>query len=416
MSVIPVQLPGLGVMGQQPAMLRSQIRRLVAQVVRNQPQIRNHLVSAELSLNRFEHSVARVFPGIVQPHPRYLTVAITGYCNLRCIGCRYGRDFMPGAQLSLGAVRDLLDDAREAGFSTVRLYGGEPLLHPDLAQMVAHSTKLGFNTYVTTNGILLGKKIEELYSAGLRMVTIGFYGVGDHYDTYVQRKDRFVLLRESVATVRRRYGLDVKLRINWLLMRPSCNLRAWYEAWQFAQEYRTPIQVDLVHYSLPYFTEGPDRQLQFRPEDRPEIERLVAEMIHLKRQHPEMIEHSEIGLASITDWLIKGPNMRVPCDAYEMAWVGPDGSVQLCYVTFKLGNLHEQRFSDMLFGLAHKAAARDACALRCPNCHCNYDRRVQKDFRSRRNSAKELVKAIQNRHVETSLNSASEASRLSIEN
>jgi cyclic pyranopterin phosphate synthase len=174
------------------------------------------------------------------------------------------------------------------------------------------------------------------------------------------------------------------------LSRPTCSLDAWYEAWDFAQEYKTPIQVDLVHYSLPYFTEGPDRQLQFRREDRGAIELLVTELIHRKRQYPQMIEHSEMGLASIPDWIAKGPDMRVPCDAYEMTWVGADGTVQLCYVTFKLGNLHEKRLSEMLFGAQHKAAARDACAVRCPNCHCSYDVRVQKDLSSRRKYAAEL--------------------------
>ena len=75
--------------------------------------------------------------------------------------------------------------------------------------------------------------------------------------------------------------------------------------------------------------------------------------------------------------------MRVPCDKYQMVWVGADGSVQMCYVTFKLGNLHEQRFSEMLFTPAHHAAARNAFAIRCPNCHCSYDARIQKDLASR---------------------------------
>jgi hypothetical protein len=70
--------------------------------------------------------------------------------------------------------------------------------------------------------------------------------------------------------------------------------------------------------------------------------------------------------------------MRVPCDFREAIWIGADGTVQLCYVTFRLGNLHEQPLRAMLFGPEHKQAARDSFALNCPNCHCNYDRRVQK--------------------------------------
>ena len=341
------------------------------------------LLNGDVKLGLLRHSVAHVLPSIIQPQPRNLTVAITAYCNLRCVGCRYGRDFMPGAQLSWSLIRDLLLDAQRGGFESVRLYGGEPLLHPNLPQIAAYALGLGMSTYVTTNGILLGEKIDELYAAGLRDFTIGFYGVGGHYDAYVQRKDRFVQLRKSIALVRRRYGMEIGLQMNWLLMRPSCNLAALEEAWRFAEQYKMQMQVDLIHYSLPYFTEGPERCLQFREEDRAAIESLVVELIRLKRRRPEMLKHSEIGLASIPDWLIKGPDMRIPCDKYQMLWVGADGTVQLCYVTFRLGNLHEKRLSEMLFGPEHKSAARDAYAVRCPNCHCGYDQRVQKDLSAR---------------------------------
>jgi cyclic pyranopterin phosphate synthase len=59
-----------------------------------------------------------------------------------------------------------------------------------------------------------------------------------------------------------------------------------------------------------------------------------------------------------------------------LIWVGPDGTVQLCYVTFKLGNLHGTRLRDLVFTKAHEKASRDAFSLNCPNCHCGYDKRV----------------------------------------
>jgi cyclic pyranopterin phosphate synthase len=142
-----------------------------------------------------------------------------------------------------------------------------------------------------------------------------------------------------------------------------------------------------VHYALPYFTEGSERELQFRPEDRPAIERVVAQLLAWKRERPELIENSEIGLRAIPDWLLLGPAMRVPCDKYRMVWVGADGTVQLCYVTFRLGNLHEHRLRELLYTEAHRCAARDAFALKCPNCHCGYDERTRKHWPSRRRYA-----------------------------
>lgn len=298
---------------------------------------------------------------------------------------------MNGAQLSWPMARDLFDDAKQAGMEHVRLYGGEPLLHRDLTKMVEYCRTIGLTPYITTNATLLEERIDDLYAAGLRDITVGFYGVGTHYDAYVNRQGRFVRLRAGIAAVRDRYGMDVSLQMNWLLMKPSCSVEALREAWKFAESYVMPIQVDLIHYSLPYFTEGPDRELQFRSADRPQITQVVGELLRLKRARPEMIKQSELGLASIPDWLIKGPDMRLPCDAYQMIWVGADGTVQLCYVTFKLGNLHEKRLSQMLFGIEHTCAARAAYGVNCPNCHCGYDFRVQKSIVARRHFAQELL-------------------------
>ena len=74
--------------------------------------------------------------------------------------------------------------------------------------------------------------------------------------------------------------------------------------------------------------------------------------------------------------------MRVPCTAYRMIWVGADGVVQLCYVTFVLGNLHQKRLREMLFTDEHKKACLDAFNLACPNCHCERSSRIVTDATS----------------------------------
>ena len=81
---------------------------------------------------------------------------------------------------------------------------------------------------------------------------------------------------------------------------------------------------------------------------------------------------------------MKGPDMRIPCDVYNMIWIGADGSVKLCYVTFDMGNLHENRLSELLNTDTHTAATRSAFKLECPNCHCERDSRIRKDKPSMR--------------------------------
>jgi cyclic pyranopterin phosphate synthase len=290
---------------------------------------------------------------------------------------------MPGSILPADLVYGVLEDAAAARIPSVRLYGGEPLLHPDLAAMVARASALAVGAYVTTNGILLGQQVEKLHHAGLRKVTIGYYGEGDTYDAYVQRSGRYRRLIESLEATRRLYGPHkLAMQINFLLSRRSCNDEAFDAIYRLAKHFEAKIQVDIVHYSLPYFQDGPELDLQFRPSDAGAIGHLVERFVKVKDQEPEIFTESRESLASIADWALRGRDMQVPCDAGKLLWIGADGSVKLCYVTFDLGNLHKQRLSEILYTGAHHQAARDAFALNCPNCHCERGARVEKHAES----------------------------------
>lgn len=339
-------------------------------------------------------SMDAIAPAAIRARPRKITMAITAHCNLRCTGCRYGRDFMPGAQMSLEMARSVIADASAAGVGTLRLYGGEPLLHPDLPQMVASSLSAGISTYVTTNGMLLEQKIDALFESGLRSLTIGYYGTGARYDAYVQRPEKYRRLERGIAAVRQKYGDAVDMQLNFLLMRPSCTVQAVTEAWELARRYRLKLRVDLVHYSLPYFTEGPDRALQFRLEDEAGIRAVTTKLLELKQEDPKRLCESLEGIASIPDWLLLGPAMRVPCDAGKLIWIGADGTVQLCYAAFPLGNLHHDRLGDLIGTEAHDRAARDAFLLNCPNCHCERNDRVTKHLPSRLKYSREAARLL----------------------
>ena len=76
-------------------------------------------------LGLVQHSTATVLPQIIQPDPHEIYVTLTADCNLRCQGCRYGREFMHGHQLPWATVRDLLDDCKKLGIRNIRLYGGD---------------------------------------------------------------------------------------------------------------------------------------------------------------------------------------------------------------------------------------------------------------------------------------------------
>ncbi len=88
-------------------------------------------------------------------------------CNLRCAHC-FNRS-APGNRdlpfLSRREVRGLLDEASAAGARDIVLTGGEPFLHPEMAEIVGDSLSM-FPTTVLTNGTLLsGRLVSRLAAA-----------------------------------------------------------------------------------------------------------------------------------------------------------------------------------------------------------------------------------------------------------
>ena len=123
--------------------LRRSLSPTILAAVRRHPRAKQVLKSVDGYGDLITHSVAHVLPQILQPDPREIFITLTANCNLRCRGCRYGREFMAGSQLSWPVIRDLLDDAKSLGINAIRLYGGEPLLHPDIVRAVEYSVDLG---------------------------------------------------------------------------------------------------------------------------------------------------------------------------------------------------------------------------------------------------------------------------------
>jgi MoaA/NifB/PqqE/SkfB family radical SAM enzyme len=65
-----------------------------------------------------------------------------------------------------------LDILHRRGIRYISFFGGEPLLHPRIAEMVDLSVKKGMGTSLITNGWLLPAKLDELAASGLKTVYI----------------------------------------------------------------------------------------------------------------------------------------------------------------------------------------------------------------------------------------------------
>ena len=124
-----------------------------------------------------------------------LRVSLTDLCSLRCTYC------MPAEGLDwLTKAQRLTDDefvrlARifvELGVTSMRLTGGEPLVHPTLPSMIA---RLGALTprpalSLTTNGVSLAEQAEALGAAGLDRINVSLDTLDRERFAQLTRRDR----------------------------------------------------------------------------------------------------------------------------------------------------------------------------------------------------------------------------------
>ena len=81
-------------------------------------------------------------------------------CNLACAGC--GKIQYPAHILKKRlTVEQCLRAVEECGAPIVSIPGGEPLLYPEVEELVKELVKLKKYVYLCTNAILLKKKLEE---------------------------------------------------------------------------------------------------------------------------------------------------------------------------------------------------------------------------------------------------------------
>ncbi|GIH13161.1 GTP 3',8-cyclase MoaA [Rugosimonospora africana] len=107
-----------------------------------------------------------------------LRVSLTDRCNLRCTYCMpaEGLPWLPTAEvLSDDEVGRLIEIAvTRLGVTEIRFTGGEPLLRPGLADIVARAAALTPrpSMSLTTNGIGLDRHAARLRAAGLDRVNV----------------------------------------------------------------------------------------------------------------------------------------------------------------------------------------------------------------------------------------------------
>jgi MoaA/NifB/PqqE/SkfB family radical SAM enzyme len=109
-------------------------------------------------------------------HPLLVHMIPTRRCNLACTYCNEYDDHSSPAPIE--TLKKRVDHLAKLGSAIITQSGGEPLLHPDLDELIAHVRSHGIIAGTITNGFLLNAdRIKRLNRAGLDHLQISIDNV-----------------------------------------------------------------------------------------------------------------------------------------------------------------------------------------------------------------------------------------------
>ncbi len=127
-----------------------------------------------------------------------LRVSLTPKCNLSCIYCHREGEQSPKDQLSGEEIAEILRVAAKFAIRSVKFTGGEPLLRPDLLEII-RSVPDGMESSLTTNGTLLADCASGLSEAGLRRVNVSLDSLNPETYKKITGIDRLADVLEGIT-------------------------------------------------------------------------------------------------------------------------------------------------------------------------------------------------------------------------
>ncbi|MFN4021485.1 MAG: radical SAM protein [Hydrogenophilus thermoluteolus] len=149
------------------------------------------------------------------------TIEIAGLCNLRCITCNMG---LPGANkygglMTAKTYKSIIEKlSKEIPFlNSVYLYQwGEPLLNPDLPEIVQISHDIGIATEISTN-LIDTRKLEALIKTEPDVLVIPCSGTGKNFE--ITRTggswDKFITNTYKLKEYITKYSAKTVVRISY---------------------------------------------------------------------------------------------------------------------------------------------------------------------------------------------------------
>jgi Fe-coproporphyrin III synthase len=138
---------------------------------------------------------------------------ITRRCNLKCRHCyANSRDIPYPDELTTKEARAMIDDLAAFGSPVLLFSGGEPVMRPDLPELLRYTVDHGMRAVISTNGTLITEERAAAFQKiGLSYVGISLDGIEHTHDRFRGVAGAFAATMQGLRNCREA-GLKVGVR------------------------------------------------------------------------------------------------------------------------------------------------------------------------------------------------------------
>lgn len=250
-------------------------------------------------------------------------------CNIDCHYCFQYDNERPG--MTLETARSAIDWLKTVGCRVLAIMGGEPLVRKDfILDVIRHSSRNGFFTYLPTNGYLMDREfIDEAGRAGVTAINLAV-------DCVAPRKGlpKALLAIEPqfryLVQQQKKHGFIIFFNINIC----RTNLKDVRLLTEIAHQNGIGTDYHLIEPPQQMANVGhykhPDNDLSISPEQYEEVDMLLNWLIEKQRRGWCMVNHIE-HLQTMKDRM-RGTIRPWDCRAgHNGALIRPDGSLSPCF-------------------------------------------------------------------------------------
>lgn len=278
--------------------------------------------------------------------PLFVIWEVTGACNLRCKHCLSDSGKPTQNELNTQEAKELIDALEKMKVFYLNFSGGEPLVRPDIFEILEYASRKRMGIDLLTNGSLITQEvIDRFEKTNIFHVQVSLDGIGGTHDDFrgisgsYQRSVKAIkLLRESnygisISSAVTKQNIDEIPRIIDLAVDLGANL---YKTTLFMPAGRGKRNVN---------------DLALAPRD---VKRLASMMIEKKKEVGDRIT---INNEEIYPWLTEPSNngtsgalaepdsMKIGCTAGNSSlYITPDGKIAPCPFLreFTAGNIRKE--------------------------------------------------------------------------